>query len=696
MLMSWAEGLGRHRDVALVLAVLAILGTIFVPLPPFVLDALLTLSLTAALLILVTVIHVRDPLELSAFPAVLLLTTAFRLALNVATTRQILANAGQEGTGAAGRMVEAFGRFVAAGEPVIGFVIFGILVLVNFVVITKGAGRISEVAARFALDALPGKQMAVDADLNAGLIDEAEARRRRERIAREADFHGAMDGASKFVRGDAVAGLVITFLNIAAGFAVGCLRHGMSVADALSTYTILTIGDGLVTQVPALVVSLAAGLMVSRAAARENLGREVFGQVFSERRALWTGAGFLGALVATGLLFGSGLPVVPMAAGAALLAWGARAMARAEKAAREREAAAARTPEVPAPEKVESLLRVEPVELEVGYGLVRLVEPAQGGDLLDRISRLRRQMAVELGLVVPPVRVRDNGQLPAAGYAIRIYGTPVAEGTLRADRLLAMDAGGASGALEGEKTREPAFGLSAFWIAPSERGRAEALGYTVAEPAAVLVTHLGEVLRRHAHELLTRDEVQNLLKALKETRPAVVEEVVPALLKPGEVQKVLQNLLREGVSIRDLGTILEVLGDHAPRSRDPEALTEHVRRALARTICRAHLEKDGRMRVLTLDPKLEDLIRSATERTERGAELGLAPALAARVAERLRREAERLEAAGHAPVILCSPAVRPQVRRIAETVRPGMAVLSYGEIVRDVRVEALGTVAADA
>jgi flagellar biosynthesis protein FlhA len=693
--MRWAEGLGKHRDVALVLSVLAILGTIFVPLPPFVLDVLLTASLTAALLILVTVIHVRDPLEFSAFPAVLLLTTAFRLALNVATTRQILANAGREGTGAAGRMVEAFGTFVAAGEPVIGFVIFGILVLVNFVVITKGAGRISEVAARFALDALPGRQMAVDADLNAGLIEEAEARRRRDRIAREADFHGAMDGASKFVRGDAVAGLVITFLNIGAGFAVGCLRHGMSAADALSTYTILTIGDGLVTQVPALLVSMAAGLMVSRSAAREDLGREVFGQVFSERRALWTGAGFLGALVVTGLVFGSGLPVVPMAAGAALLAWGARAMARAQGEARAREEAG-KAPPAPEPEKVEGLLRVEPVELEVGYGLVRLVEPSQGGDLLDRVARLRRQMALELGLVVPPVRVRDNGQLPASRYAIRIHGVPVAEGALRPDRLLAMDAGGASGPLGGEKTREPAFGLAAFWIEPSERGRAEALGYTVAEPAAVLAAHLGEVLRRHAHELLTRDEVQGLLKTLKETRPAVVEEVVPGLLKPGEIQKVLQNLLREGVSIRDLGTILEVLGDHAPHSRDPEALTEHVRRALARTICRKHLEKDGRMYVITLDPKLEDLIRSATERTERGAEAGLAPALAARLAERLRREAERLEAAGHAPVVLCSPAVRPQVRRIAEAVRPGMAVLSYGEVVRDVKVEALGMVTADA
>ncbi|MFN3483874.1 MAG: flagellar biosynthesis protein FlhA [Planctomycetota bacterium] len=693
--MRWAEGLGRHRDVALVLSVLAILGTIFVPLPPFVLDALLTVSLTAALLILVTVLHLRDPLEFSAFPAVLLLTTAFRLALNVATTRQILANAGQEGTRAAGRMVEAFGTFVAAGEPVIGFVIFGILVLVNFVVITKGAGRISEVAARFTLDALPGKQMAVDADLNAGLIDEAEARRRRERIAREADFHGAMDGASKFVRGDAVAGLVITLLNIGAGFAVGCLKHGMSAGEALSTYTILTIGDGLVTQVPALVVSLAAGLMVSRSAAREDLGRAVFGQVFAERRALWTGAGFLGALAATGLVFGSGLPVVPMAAGTALLVWGARAMARAQEAARAREEAA-RTQAASPPEKVQDLLRVEPVELELGYGLVRLAEPAQGGDLLDRIARLRRQMAVELGLVVPPVRVRDNGQRPVLGYAIRIQGTIVAEGTLRVDRLLAMDAGGASGPLEGEKTREPAFGLSAYWISPPDRGRAEAMGYTVAEPAAVLATHLGEVLRRHAHELLTRDEVQNLLKALKETRPAVVEEVVPGLLKPGEVQKVLQNLLREGVSIRDLGTILEVLGDHAPRSRDPEELTERVRQALARAICGKHLEKDGRMYVITLDSRVEDLIRSATERTERGGEVGLAPALAARLADRIRREAERLEAAGHAPVILCSPAVRPQVRRIAESVRPGMAVLSYREIVREVRVEALGMVTADA
>jgi flagellar biosynthesis protein FlhA len=694
----WAEWFGKRQDLAFVLAVLAILGTIIVPVPPFVLDCLLVASITASVLILLTVVYVREPVRFSVFPAVLLLSTAYRLALNVAATRQILGNAGDEGTRAAGRVIEAFGNFVAGNEPAIGFVIFAILVAVNFIVITKGSGRVSEVAARFTLDALPGKQMAIDADLNAGLIKEDEARRRREQVAREADFYGAMDGASKFVRGDAAAGILITLINIAAGFAIGWLKYGMSASDALYTFTILTIGDGLVSQVPALIVSLAAGLLVTRAGAEASLGRDVVGQVLGEGRALRVAAAFLGALLLTAVFLGSGLPILPLAlalAAVLLVAAGtdaaARGRARVEAARREREA-----PAPPKPERVESLLRVEPLELEVGYALLGLVDPAKGGKLLDHVAQLRRQTAAEMGVVVPPVTTRDNLKLEPAGYVLKIRGVPVARGTLVPDRVLAMDSGSAAGPLEGIAAREPAFGLSAWWIPPDQAEAARAQGYSVTDAAAVLATHLTEVVRQHAHELLTRDEVQNLLKTLKETRPAVVEEVVPGLMKPGEVQKVLQNLLREGVSIRDLGTILETLGDVAPRSKDPEVLTEYVRNALARTICLRHVAKDGKIYVITLDPKLEDLIRSATERTERGATLGLTPALLGRLADRLRREIDRLTAAGHAPVVLCSPPVRAQVKRIADAVQPGVAVLSYNEIVREVKVESLGMVAVEA
>ncbi len=695
----WADWIRRNRDLAFVAAVLAILVTIFVPLPPSVLDLLLVVSMTVSVLVLLTVVYVKEPVRFSVFPSLLLVTTAFRLAVNVATTRQILSNAAQAGTGAAGKVIQAFGDFVAAAEPLIGFVIFAILVLVNFVVITKGSGRISEVAARFTLDAMPGKQLAIDSDLGQGIITADEARRRRSEIAREGEFYGAMDGASKFVRGDAVAGIAITLVNIAAGFAIGWLRFGMPPGEALHTFTILTIGDGLVSQVPALVTSLAAGLLVTRASSQQDLGREAVGQLFADRKVLWVGAAFVGLLLATALLLGSGLPVLPLAAVGLLLALAAR-MGGVASRERERARAAEEAAAPRAPEKVEKLLAVDPLELELGVGLVRLVEPAGlrpagaggataaqagGGGILEAVSRIRRQLAVELGLLVPPVRILDNPGLRPTAYVIKVRGAAVATGILRPDRLLAMDAGGARGTVEGEETKEPAFGLPARWIDPSRRAEAEEFGLKVASPASVLETHLAESIRRHAHELLTRDDVQRLLQALKETRPAAVEELVPGVLKPGEVQKVLQNLLREGVSIRDLGTILESLGDTAARSRDPEVLTEMVRAALARTICLRHVEADGRLYAVTLDPKLEDLVRAGA----------LPPALAGRIAERIGRELTKLAAAGHAPVILCSPPLRAELSRIAETIQPGISVLSYNEILRDVKVESLGMVAAD-
>jgi flagellar biosynthesis protein FlhA len=693
----WTEWIGRNQDLLFVLAIVAIMGTIFVPLPLFVLDFLLVISITTSLLILMTVIYVREPVKFSVFPSVLLLTTAYRLALNVATTRQILGNAGREGTSAAGRVVEAFGNFVAGSDPVIGFVIFAILIIVNFIVITKGSGRVSEVAARFTLDAMPGKQMAIDADLNAGLIRESEARARREQIAKEADFYGAMDGASKFVRGDAIAGIVITLVNIVAGFVIGWLKYDMPAAKSLHTFTILTIGDGLVSQIPALIVSLAAGLIVTRATSDTNLGREFMGQMFSERKVLWLCVAFLGLLGATAVFGGSGLPVFQLVAVGAFLAalgWALGAKEQEKAAAdavrKEKEGGAVRKPE-----KVEGLLHVDAMELEIGYGLIRLVDPGQGGGFLERVSRIRRQMAVDLGLVVPPVRIRDNMQLEPNQYVLKIRGVQIASGSLQPEQWLAMDSGAATGTVEGVKTREPAFGLAAWWVTEAQKQRAEALGYTVVDASTVLATHLTELIKQHAHEFLTRDEVNNLLKTLKESSPTVVDEVVPNVLKPGEVQKVLQNLLREGVSIRDLGTILETLGDYAPRSKDPEVLTEYVRNALARTICKQHVGRDNRMYVITLDPKLEDVVKAAIERTERGAFLSLSPALVGRIADRLAKEVEKLVAAGHTPIILCSPQVRSQVKRIAETIQPGIAVLSYNEVIRDVKVESLGMVAVE-
>jgi flagellar biosynthesis protein FlhA len=692
-----ADWIGRNKDVLFVAAILAIMTTIFVPLPPFVLDFLLVVSITLSMLILLTVIYVREPVKFSVFPSILLMTTAYRLALNVAVTRQILGNAGREGTGAAGRVVEAFGNFVAAADPVIGFVIFVILIIVNFIVITKGAGRVSEVAARFTLDAMPGKQMAIDADLNAGLIKESEARERRRQVAREADFYGAMDGASKFVRGDAIAGIIITLVNIVAGFAIGWLKYDMPASQALHTFTILTIGDGLVSQIPALIVSLAAGLIVTRAGQDANLGRELVGQLFAEKKVLWITIGFLGLLLGSAVFMGSGLPWFQLLVVGGFLAVAALVMgsaekkqAKAETEKKEQDAVASRKPE-----KVEGLLKVDAMELEIGLGLVKLVDPAQGGGFLDRVTQIRRQMAVDLGLVVPPVRIRDNDALEPNSYAIKIRGALIASGSVRPDLVLALDSGSAVGPIEGIPAREPAFGLSGFWIREDLRPTAEVLGYQVADASSVLATHLTETIRRYAHELLTRDEVNNLIKTLKEESPAVVDEVVPTVLKPGEVQKVLQNLLKEGVSIRDLGTILETLGDYGPRIKDPEVLTEYVRNSLARSISRRHSGKDGRITVITLDPKLEDLIKGATERGERGSIVSLSPSMVSRIGERLAQEISKLVKAGHEPVILCSPQVRAQVKKIADAVQPGIAVLSYNEIVQDVKVESLGMVAAE-
>ncbi len=687
----------RNQDLMFVVAILSIMFTIFIPLPLFILDFLLIASITVAVLVILTVVYVAEPVKFSVFPSVLLITTAFRLALNVATTRQILGNAGSDGTAAAGSVVEAFGNFVAQAEPVIGFIIFIILIVVNFVVIAKGSTRISEVAARFTLDAMPGKQMAIDADLNSGVIKESEARERRESISREADFYGAMDGATKFVRGDAIAGIIITIVNIVGGFILGAMKYDMSPSESLYTFTILTIGDGLVSQIPALIVSLGAGLIVTRATAESDLGKDFLGQMFGNRKSIGVAIFFLGALASTAVLMQSGLPWFQILVIMGLLGTLSYVLKQSQVKQdrdkvlqRERDEVAKK-----APENVEGLLQVDPMELEIGYGLIRMVDPAQGGLLLERVTRIRRQMAVDLGMVIPPIRIRDNMQLEPNHYIVKIRGISIAEGDLMPEMLMAMDAGAVTGTVEGHPTKEPAFGMDAYWIAETQKQRAESLGYLVVDGTTVLSQHLTEVIRQHSAELLTRDDVNNLIKTLKESNPAVVEEVVPAMMKPGEVQKVLQNLLLEGISIRDLATILETLGDFAPKTKDPEILTEYVRNSLARTICQQYREKDGKVYVVTIDPKLEDLIKSGLDRSGAESSFSLAPLKLKQIADAIGAEIEKVLGQGHSAVILCSPQIRLQVKRIVETVHPGTPVISYNEIVKDLPVESLGMVAVE-
>jgi len=686
----------KHRGLIIPASFIALVMVIMIPLPPALLDLLLACNLTIAAVLLVSVIFVKSPLELSVFPALLLGTTLFRLVLNVASTRLILtagdrastAEAAQE---AAGKVIYQFSQFVASGSLAIGIIIFIILVIIQFVVITKGATRIAEVAARFTLDAMPGKQMAIDADLNAGMIKEDEARRRRDVIAREAEFYGAMDGASKFVRGDAVAGILITFVNILGGVAIGMLQYKWPIAKCFETFTILTIGDGLVSQIPAFIISLAAGLLTTRTASETNMGDDFIAQLTNKAPALFIAAAFLLVLSVTGMPM---IPMVTLAGCCAGIAWvmtknkgkAAAALAKADKATAQANSRK--------PDKIESLLAVDPMELEVGYGLVQLVDTAKGGDLLERISLIRRQIAIEYGVVVPPIRIRDNMQIAANDYVIKLRGNPLAQGTVYPGQYLAMDSGTATAKLQGIQTKEPAFGLPAWWVHETQRSQAEMMNYTVVEATGVLATHITEVVKAHAHELVTREEVGALIKQLKEKAPALVEEVIPAQIKPGELQKVLQNLLRERVPIRDLETVLETLGEWAVKTKDLDVLTEAVRHGLARTICGQYKDDANTIHCITLDPALEDLINGYVERNERGAVLTLPPQVARQITENVAAQIGKLMSAGFAGVVLCSPQVRPFVRRLIESSLPAVAVMAYGEIVKGVSVESVGIVGA--
>lgn len=677
----------------------AILAIMLVSVPPDVLSMLLVLDIALSLLILMLGIYMEKPLDFSTFPTVLLIMTFFRLSLNVASTKLIL-TAGAPGVGLdkAGAVIQFFGEVVAAGNPVIGLVVFLILVIIQFVVITKGSGRIAEVAARFTLDAMPGKQMAIDADLNAGLITEAEARKRRSDISREADFYGAMDGASKFVRGDAIAGIIITVINIIGGIMVGFFQENLGLGEVLRRYTILTIGDGLVSQLPALMISTAAGVVVTRASSEESLGGDLSRQMFARPEALYSAATALALVAVLGAMVSPNI-VFPFLLVSLVIGGGAYLRKRVDKAEHQRAEERRRREEEeapPEPERVERLLEVDPMEIEIGYSLIPVVDAQQGGDLLNRVSVIRRQTAIELGIVVPPIRIRDNMQLPPRVYVIRIRGNEVARGELRPDRLLAMHPSGAEAEedIPGVKTREPAFGLPAKWIEESHRSQAEAAGYQVIEPAAVLATHLTEVIRNHAHELLGRREVQELLDNLKERNAVLVNDVLQTTnVKVGVIQKVLQNLLQERVPIRNLETILETISDYAESTnQNPDALSEYCRIALSRTITQAYLDENGNLPVINLDPRIESRLLDALQKGGPAGIMAVDPAYAEQLIARTLAEADQVTSEGIHPVMICSPQIRSHVKRLCERRVPTLVVLSFNEVPSDVSIRRVGTI----
>jgi len=677
-----AVPLDRIRELILPAGIIASVLVIMIPLPTGLMDLLLAANITVAVIMLLTTIYVRTPLEFSIFPSLLLATTLFRLVLNVATTRLILTRAETDDLLAAGGVIKSFGEFVAGDKIVVGLIIFVIIVVIQFVVITKGATRISEVAARFALDGMPGRQMAIDADLNAGIIDEREAQRRREDITRQADFFGAMDGASKFVRGDAIAGIVITLINIVGGLFIGVVESGMNVTQAASLFTKLTIGDGLVSQVPAFLISLAAGLLVTRSSQSVNLPSEFLRQLFSRPQALLVAGAFLGVLIFTSL---PPLPLGMIGVSCVGLAWilsRHTAQAQASEQAKKR-AEKAKKPD----ERVEDYLIVDPMELEIGVGLIKLADPGRGGDLLDRIHRIRQKVAGEIGIILPKVRIRDNFQLDQHGYRVKVAGMPVAEGGIEPGKLMAIDSGVTTGRVAGTPTKDPAFGTAALWIAPGVRDQAEMHGYTVVEPGAVIATHLMETVRKHADEILTRDATKHLIDELRQTSPAVVDELIPSVMKLAEVQQILQMLLREQVPVRQLGLILETLGDYAARTKDAILLAELVRAKLARTISTRYRDAAGCLHVVTLDPALEDRIRAGFEHTERGLFVRMSPQAVEATCRLIAAEIKKLIDANHPPLVLVSPQIRAALREITSAHLPDLIVLSYNEVTRDTKIE---------
>ena len=673
----------KNITVVMALGVIGILVIMMIPLPTIILDLLLSLNITLSIVILLMSMYVLKPLDFSVFPSILLTVTLLRLSLNVASSRLILLH-GNEGTGAAGQVIKAFGTFVVGGNYVVGLIVFFVLVLINFVVITKGATRIAEVAARFTLDAMPGKQMSIDADLNAGLISESDARRRRKEIEREADFYGAMDGASKFVRGDAIAGVVITIINILGGLIVGVLQQGMDVTHAAMNYTLLTVGDGLVTQVPALIVSTAAGMLVTRSTASENLGKEITGQLLVQPRAIGTASAIL-------LVFAliPGMPKLSFIVIAAVTGILAYTLVQAKKKAVPEEQMAP-VAEAPAKDVIDMVTPLDLMELEVGYGLIPLVDSSQGGELLGRIRAIRKQMAMEMGFIVPAIHIRDNLQLKPNEYSIILKGVEVAKGELMPGHYLAITSEDRGMRLKGIETKEPTFGLPAVWITEKEKDGVQAKGFVVVDPATVVTTHITEVVKGHADELLGREEVRSLLDNLAKTYPKVVDELVPGVVSLGVVQKVLQKLLKERISIRDLLTILETIADYAPMTKNTDILTGYVRQALARTISKQYRDTEGYITVLTVSPEIEEHINGSVQHTELESYSTPDPVVIQRVVTNLQRFVFTFTSKSLQPIILCSSQVRGHMRRLLERFYPNIIVLSHNELTREVNIKSLG------
>ncbi len=674
----------KFGDIIVALAVIGIVLLIIIPLPPFLLDILLTINISLSLVILLISMYTKEALEFSVFPSLLLVTTLFRLSLNISTTRIILGN------GEGGKVVEAFGSFVTGNNPIVGVIIFIIIVIINFMVITKGAERVAEVTARFTLDAMPGKQMAIDADLNSGLVSEADAKDRRKKIQREADFYGAMDGASKFVKGDAIAGILITIINISAGFVIGIMQLGFTMQEAASRFTILTIGDGLVSQVPALLISTAMAIIVTRAASDSNLGTDLINQLFAQPKVLYLASGVLVVLAFTGLPF---LPNILLACFFGFIGYSLQNTIKDARMEEEIKAQDIEVEEIRKPENVMTLLQVDPIELEFGYGIIPLADINQGGDLLDRVVMIRRQCALELGMIVPIIRLRDNIQLKPNQYVIKIKGTEVADGEIVFDNYLAMNPGTAEGELDGIKTIEPAFGLPAIWINGSQKERAEMMGYTVVDPPSIIATHLTEIIKSYSHELLGRQDVQKLIDNVKETYPALVDDVLPKTLTLGEVQKVLCNLLKENISIRDMVTILETLADYGNMTKDADMLTEYVRQSLKRSITKRFIN-GKKVKVITLDMKVEQTIMDSVQQNEYGSFLSIDPNIAQNIINNLLKELHKLTSIGEQPILLTSPVVRIYFKRLTEQVAPSLIVLSYNELDTSVEVQSVGMVIA--
>ena len=681
------KSLTQNSDVVIAIGLMIVLGVMVVPIPPLLLDLLLSFSIALSVAVLLTAVYSKKPLDFSTFPTVLLVTTLFRLSLNVASTRNILLHGATDGTGAAGEIIRAFGDFVVGGNYAVGIVIFIILVVINFMVITKGAGRVAEVSARFTLDAMPGKQMAIDADLNAGLVDEKEAKRRRAEVAQEADFYGSMDGASKFVRGEAIAGILITAINMIGGIIIGVAQKDMSFSNAAQTFTLLTVGDGLIAQIPALIISTAAGIIATRNSNSESLGKQVGSEFTANPKSFYITAG---AMTIFGLI--PGFPGLPFILMGSVIAFVGFKIEKNKELAKVAEQTIAVQDTKAKSDTLESLLPVELVQLEVGYGIVSIVDAEQNGDLLERISHIRKQFAIDWGVIIPSVRIKDNLELKPGGYSVKLKGVEIAKGELLPDHLMAMDPGTVIEQMDGVQTKEPVFGLPAIWITDDRKDEAQYNGYTVVDLSTIVATHLTEVLKANLSELFGRQELVKVLDNFKEENPKIVSDLVPDIMTLGTVLKVLQNLLREGVSVRDLRTILETLAEFGTTTKDSDALTEYVRQSLYRSITEKIKSSAGDVPLFTLDRALEEAVARSIIHTDSGNQLNLDPKVTQTILASLNEKIEEATSQGEKMVVLCSPVIRRHFKKLTEKFIPNMIVVSHNELSPDINIRSLGTV----